>query len=138
MRKILCFLLIAIVCAGCSPRVVYLPQERVEVRRDTLQQVRLLHDSIRILDSVYVERSGDTVRIERLRERMHERLRVDTIYEVRVDTLTIAKTTSPENLPKQKHSGISTLKNILIGAASLLLLLFILKIFIKKRISQNL
>lgn len=138
MRKIFCFLLIAIACVGCSPRVVYLPQERVEVRHDTLQQVRLLHDSIRILDSVYVERSGDTVRIERLRERVHERLRVDTIYEVRVDTLTVAKTLPPENPPKQKRSGISTLQKILLGAMLLSLLLFILKNFIKKRVSQNL
>lgn len=138
MRNVLCFLLIAIVCAGCSPRVVYLPQERVEVRHDTLRQLQMLHDSIRILDSVYVERHGDTVRIERLRERMHERLRVDTIYEVRVDTLTIAKTLPPENPPKQKRNGFSTLQKILFGSMVLLLLLFFLKILIKKRVSQNL
>lgn len=135
MRNILCFLLIGIACVGCSPRVVYLPREKVEVRHDTLRQLQMLHDSIRILDSVYVEQRGDTVRIERLRERVHERLRVDTIYEARIDTLTIAKTLPPENPPKPKcNGGISTLQKIMLCVALLLLLLYILKNFIKTRL----
>ena len=77
-------LALTIMCAsGCSPKIY----ERVIVQRDTTQIVKI--DSVRYLekDSVFVREKGDTVYkyVERIRYR--DRVKVDTVLKVRVDSV---------------------------------------------------
>jgi hypothetical protein len=78
-------LFIALLCAGCSPRVV----ETVVVRTDTLIQTKVEKDSVVHRDSVYVHewQKGDTVYMEKVKwmERWRDRLLTDTLYISRTD-----------------------------------------------------
>ena len=72
--------------ASCRP-VKYVPVETV--RRDSiyLQQVR--RDSIVRYDSVYVRDRGDTVTVVKYRYLYRDKLRRDTVYLSRVDTISV-------------------------------------------------
>lgn len=71
--------------SGCSPRIV----ERVVVQHDTTKVVRV--DSLWHYqkDSVFVMEKGDTVYkyVEHIRYR--DRVKVDTLLKVRVDSVTV-------------------------------------------------
>jgi len=76
------------VFASCRS-VRYVEVEKVS--RDTVWQNHTAHDSIYVRDSVYVHEwaAGDTVYLERTRwqTKFVERLRTDTVYKSRVDTV---------------------------------------------------
>ena len=77
-------LVLTIMCAsGCSPKIY----ERVIVQRDTTHIVKV--DSVRYLerDSVFVREKGDTVYkyVEHIRYR--DRVKIDTVLKVRVDSV---------------------------------------------------
>ena len=82
-------LFIALLCAGCSPRVV----ETVVVRTDTLIQTKVEKDSVVHRDSVYVHewQKGDTVYMEKVKwmERWRDRLLTDTLYISKTDTVAV-------------------------------------------------
>ena len=84
-------LIASMLAVGCkTPREIVLT--------DTVVVERTLHDSIRIEtlvhDSVVERQRGDTVLIERwrtqYRDRWHERIRHDSIYLSRTDTIAVA------------------------------------------------
>ena len=79
---------VAMVFASCRS-VRYVEVEKVS--RDTVWQNHTAHDSIYVRDSVYVHEwaAGDTVYLERTRwqTKFVERLRTDTVYKSRVDTV---------------------------------------------------
>ena len=74
--------------SGCSPRIV----ERVEYRHDTTYVSRV--DSLWVFekDSVFVREKGDTVfqYVERIRYR--DRVKVDTLLKIRVDSVAVERT----------------------------------------------
>lgn len=86
-------LFVAVTMGGCSRKVVYVPTESRVVNADTIRQVATRTDSVWLRDSVYVERvsglTGDTIRMEVYRDRYRDRLRVDTIYRARIDSVAV-------------------------------------------------
>ena len=90
MRTSAIFLLyiLAIVCLLCGCKhVQYVPVETV--RLDSIYLTQTLRDSIVRYDSVYVRDKGDTLYVERWKCLYRDRVRVDTMVSVRVDTLAV-------------------------------------------------
>ena len=80
-------LLLALLLASCSPRIV----ERVITQRDTTYIVK--RDSVTFYDrdSIFIREKGDTVYQYVERWRWRDRVRVDTITRVKVDSLTVER-----------------------------------------------
>ena len=103
-RRNLVFVIIAILVAwaaltlltGCRT-IEYVEKVRTDTTYITKQQ----RDSIWQHDSIYVHeyQRGDTVYLERTRwlTKYRERLRVDTLYRAKTDTVYIEKTVTKEN-----------------------------------------
>ena len=93
IKQIFWVLLIALMAAllsGCrSTKYITVP----EVHTDTLYQARIEKDSIWLHDSVFVNQwqSGDTVYLTsyKWQTKYVERLRLDTIYRARVDSVPV-------------------------------------------------
>ena len=85
-------LLTSIICllGGCK-HIEYVTVP--EVHTDTLYISKTQHDSIYVKDSIYVHEwtKGDTVYVEQLRwqTKWRERLRTDTVRELRVDSVAV-------------------------------------------------
>jgi len=77
-----------IFASGCSPRIY----ERVVTRRDTTYIVK--HDSVTFYDrdSIYIREKGDTVYKYVEKWRWRDRVRVDTFYRTRVDSVAVEHT----------------------------------------------
>lgn len=75
---------------GCT-KTVYVPAESASYRADTVRLVTQRTDSVYRLDSVFVLQRGDTVIINRYRERWRDRREVvhDTTVAVRADTIRV-------------------------------------------------
>lgn len=71
---------------GCRT-VKHIPVETV--RHDTLWRAKEVRDSIYLRDSVRVEVAGDTVWVTRDRYLYRDRIRTDTVYRSRRDTLSV-------------------------------------------------
>lgn len=116
-------LFIALLCAGCSPRVV----ETVLVRTDTLIQTRVEKDSVVHRDSVYVHEwmAGDTVFVEKVKwkTRWENHLKHDTLYISKTDTVSVKDVVVKE---VKKPMGWFAETFMIIGiVASLSLIVFI-------------
>ena len=99
----------------------YIPVETV--RTDTVYIAHIVTDSVYQHDSIYIHDRGDTVWYERWHTQYRDRLRIDTVYQARVDT--IAK---PYPVIKEVEKKLSkTQKGLMwVGGLSLLaLFLFI-------------
>ena len=70
--------------SGCRS-VKYVPV--IEHSTDTIIQKVVAHDSIHVHDSIWVTQTGDTVRIEKWHTKFIERIRHDTLYQHRVDSI---------------------------------------------------
>lgn len=75
---------------GCT-KTVYVPAQSLSYRADTVRLVTQRTDSVYRLDSVFVLQKGDTVVINRYRERWRDRREVvhDTTVAVRTDTIRV-------------------------------------------------
>lgn len=71
--------------SACSPRII----EHTVVQRDTVRLVQ--RDSIRFYDrdSIFIREKGDTVYQYVERWRWRDRVKVDTVYKVRVDSVAV-------------------------------------------------
>lgn len=77
-------IVLCILVSGCTTtRYV----EVVEHRTDTLRVVQAVRDSVMVHDSVIVMERGDTVFVERWRERVHASKTHDTVYRAMRDTV---------------------------------------------------
>lgn len=78
--------------SSCSPRIY----ERVVTRRDTTYIVK--HDSVTFYDrdSIYIREKGDTVYKYVEKWRWRDRVRVDTFYRTRVDSVAVEHTKTVE------------------------------------------
>lgn len=79
------FALFTMILAGCKTKqvVVTVP----EYHTDTIWKSNTLRDSIYLHDSVYVREQGDTILIERWHTAYRDRVKTDTIYKSRVDSV---------------------------------------------------
>ena len=73
--------------SGCSPRIV----EHIRYQHDTTYVVR--RDSVRFYDrdSIYIREKGDTVYKYVEKWRWRDRVRVDTFYRTRVDSVAVER-----------------------------------------------
>ena len=130
---------LAMLLSLCSCKTQYKVVEvpKVVTQEHTIESVRIDHvrDTLVQRDSIYHYVQGDTVRIERwhtqYRDRWHERIRHDSIYLSRLDTIAV---TSPQPLTWWQQTRIH------VGdIAKLILVLFIIyRLFIcylKKKVS---
>lgn len=116
-------LFIALLCAGCSPRVV----ETVVVKTDTLIQTKVEKDSVVHRDSVYVHEwmKGDTVWVEKVKwvTKWENHLAHDTLYISKTDTVRVKDVVVKE---VKKPMGWFAETFMIIGiVASLSLIVFI-------------
>lgn len=83
-------LIAATFLCGCT-KTVYVPAESASYRADTVRLVTQRSDSVYRLDSVFVLQRGDTVVINRYRERWRDRREVvhDTTVAVSTDTIRV-------------------------------------------------
>ena len=119
-------------CAGCTTiREV----EVVKTRTDTLIQTKVQRDSIYIErhDSVVTNQKGDTVTIERwhYRDRWRDRVKTDTVYRSKTDTLIVEKTVTKTEQPQ---AWWLRLKSCLIEVMILILLLTVVIYVGKKKL----
>lgn len=80
------FLLAVLSLASCK-QVQYVPVEKV--RLDSIYLTQIQRDSIYKYDSIYVRDKGDTVFVDRYRYLFVDKLRRDTMYISRIDTLRV-------------------------------------------------
>ncbi len=85
---LLCFILT--LCFGCT-RKVYVPTETVKEHYDTIYKWHWSRDTIIQKDSIHIERIGDTVRIDKYRNRTKIQILKDTVYTSKRDTITVTK-----------------------------------------------
>lgn len=86
-----CYLVVALcillALSSCSPRVV----ENIRYQRDTTYIVK--RDSVRFYDrdSIFIREKGDTIYKYVEKWRWRDRVRVDTIYRARVDSVIVER-----------------------------------------------
>lgn len=80
-------LLLCLGLGGCSPRIV----EHIRYQRDTTYIVK--RDSVRFYDrdSIFIREKGDTIYQYVEKWRWRDRVRVDTIYRVRIDSVAVER-----------------------------------------------
>lgn len=92
MKRILAFICM-LTLASCSLSRKTIKQEEkrdsASVRTEFVWQVKQIHDSIYLRDSVFVEKKGDTIYLNKWRTQYRERLIHDTIIVETTDTLRI-------------------------------------------------
>ena len=71
-------------------------RDSASVRTEFVWQVKLIHDSIYLRDSVFVEKKGDTIYLNKWRTQYRERLIHDTLIITKADTLRIKEVANKE------------------------------------------
>lgn len=105
---------------SCSTK--YVPVE--VVRLDSARYVDVRRDSIRVLDSVIVAGSNDTIYLTRWRVEYREALRVDTLIQIKRDTTYITKEVERELTAVQELT--MNIRNGVLWAVSIMIALYIL------------
>lgn len=113
--------IIILLLTGCTT-TRYIPVE--SFRTDSVYITKAVHDTLRTFDSVYVEKNGDTVRIERWRTQYKSVIRTDTVQVTERDTIRV-----PYEVVKteKKNEKISKIWYLIIGLAILLALVILTK-----------
>ena len=97
----------------------YVPVETV--RTDTVYIAHIVTDSVYQHDSIYIHEKGDTVWYERWHTQYRDRLRIDTVYQARVDT--IAK---PYPVIKEVEKKLSSMQRAYLALGRTFLVLLII------------
>lgn len=72
----------------CSCKTVeYVPVVEKEVHHDSIYFTQVQKDSVWLHDSIRIEAKGDTVRIEKWHTKYVDRVKIDTVYKVFIDTI---------------------------------------------------
>lgn len=123
-----------LVMASCSLSRKTIKQEEkrdsASVRTEFVWQVKQIHDSIYLRDSVFVERNGDTIYLNKWRTHYRERLIHDTIIVETTDTLRIKEWQVKDVL--KSPSFFQMWKAYIIGAVAILLIIACAFVAIKK------
>lgn len=127
---LLCSLFLAVV-SSCS-RVQYVPVE--SVRTDSVKILQQIRDSIYVHDSIFVKSQGDTVYINRYRYKYLDKVRIDTMYVIHVDSVRVPYPVERKlnrwERAKQEVGGIAI--GVLIASIGLIITRFILRRFGKR------
>lgn len=113
--------ILAVLLAGCSPKVQYIPQERIVSRTDTVQSATIRVDSVIFRDSVTLMQRGDTVYLTKYRDRYRVRERVDTLYQSVTDSVSV-----PVPYPVERELTRWERTKLDYGGAAIILLLVLL------------
>jgi hypothetical protein len=127
---LLCSLFLAVV-SSCS-RVQYVPVE--SVRTDSVKILQQIRDSIYVHDSIFVKSQGDTVYINRYRYKYLDKVRIDTMYVIHVDSVCVPYPVERKlnrwERAKQEVGGIAI--GVLITSIGLIITRFIIRRFGKR------
>lgn len=85
MKKLLLLAAVTMMVGCKTVEYEYIPMETV--RTDTVYIAHIVTDSVYRHDSIYIHEKGDTVWYERWHTQYRDRLRIDTVYQARVDTI---------------------------------------------------
>ena len=123
-----------LVMASCSLSRKTIKQEEkrdsASVRTEFVWQVKQIHDSIYLRDSVFVEKKGDTVYLNKWRTHYRERLVHDTIIVETTDTLRIKEVANKEVV--KSPNFFQMWKAYIIGAVAIILIIACAFVAIKK------
>lgn len=126
MRKYIIVVILSAVLVGCKTKE-YVPV--VEHHTDTLRVVQHHRDSIYLHDSTFVREyvQGDTVRVitEMWHTKYRDRLKTDTIYRSRTDSVPV-----PYPVTKEVKKPLSLIEKGLIGTGIAALTAILIFIFI--------
>ena len=117
-------ILLCLGLGGCSPRIY----ERVITQRDTTYIVK--RDSVRFYDrdSIFIREKGDTIYQYVEKWRWRDRVRVDTIYRARVDSVFVDRIKEVEvSKPLSWWENAKILAFWYLFGAVLLLLLYVFR-----------
>lgn len=121
--------------ASCSLGRKAIKQEErrdsTSVRTEFVWQIKQIHDSIYLRDSVFVEKKGDTVYLNKWRTHYRERLVHDTIIVETTDTLRIKEWQVKDVL--KSPSFFQMWKAYIIGAVAILLIIACAFVAIKNK-----
>ena len=110
--------------ASCSLGRKTIKQEErrdsASVRTEFVWQVKQIHDSIYLRDSVFIEKKGDTIYLNKWRTQYRERLVHDTLIVTKADTLRIKEVANKEVV--KSPSFFQMWKAYIIGAVVMLLI----------------
>ena len=126
MKNLMILAVLAAVLTGCKQtEYVVVP----EYHTDTLRVAQIVTDSVYKHDSIYIHEKGDTVWYERWHTQYRDRLRIDTVYKSRVDTIA-----NPYPLIKEVEKPLTKTQKGLMWAGGLsLLALFVFGVYKVKR-----
>lgn len=120
--------------ASCSIGRKAIKQEErrdsASVRTEFVWQIKQIHDSIYLRDSVFVEKRGDTIYLNKWRTHYRERLVHDTIIVETTDTLRIKEVANKEVV--KSPSFFQMWRAYIIGAVAILLIIACAFVAIKK------
>ena len=114
-------------CIGSCTRTLYVPVESEHVTTDTVRSVQLRVDSVWLRDSIVTLQRGDTVWIERYRDRYRYLLTTDTLWQTHTDSV-VKREPYPVEVVKEVPRQLSWWQSIRlwIGNVSLGVILLVL------------
>lgn len=86
MKRLVLFAVLLAVLTGCKT-VEYVPVTVVEHHTDSIYFTKVQRDSIWMHDSIHVTEKGDTVKIEKWHTRYVYKIRIDTLYVYKIDSI---------------------------------------------------
>ena len=114
----------------CSCKTIeYVPVIEKEVHHDSIYFTQVQRDSIWQHDSIMIKEKGDTVRIEKWHTKYIEKLRVDTTYIAKIDTVPV-----PYEVKVEVPAKISKMQKglMMIGLLSIMAAIVALAFWLKK------
>ena len=121
---------LALLMCSCKS-IEYVPVIEKEVHHDSIYFTQLQRDSIWLHDSIRVEAKNDTIKIEKWHTKYIEKLRVDTTYIAKTDTVPVpyeVKVEVPTKISKTQK-GLMMIGLLSIMAAIVALAFWLKKLF---------
>ena len=121
---------LALLMCSCKS-IEYVPVIEKEVHHDSIYFTQLQRDSIWLHDSIRVEEKNDTIKIEKWHTKYIEKLRVDTTYIAKTDTVPVpyeVKVEIPAKISKTQK-GLMMIGLLSIMAAIVALAFWLKKLF---------
>ena len=121
---------LALLMCSCKS-IEYVPVIEKEVHHDSIYFTQLQRDSIWLHDSIRVEAKNDTIKIEKWHTKYIEKLRVDTTYVAKVDSVPVpyeVKVEVPAKISKTQK-GLMMIGLLSIMAAIVALAFWLKKLF---------
>lgn len=119
---------LALLMCSCKS-IEYVPVIEKEVHHDSIYFTQLQRDSIWLHDSIHVEAKNDTIKIEKWHTKYIEKLRVDTTYIAKTDTVP-----APYEVKVEVPAKISKTQKglMMIGLLSIMAAIVALAFWLKK------